>query len=135
MTTDTPTPPPAWLEHAIRRGFLQLVPLCLAYGPAPEMIQTTLMSWTRIFQNKGIDDAEHDPARIAVAFDRVAGEVTAWPAPKQVLDLMPDRPRPYFHKLPAPERTPEEAAAEEARRRAIVEAARSELTLRLRGAP
>lgn len=91
------------------------------------------MAWTRIFQTKGIDDAEHDPERIAIAFDRVAGDVTAWPAPKQVLDLMPDKPRPYFHKLPAPEMTEEEAEADRQRRADIVRRMSDQLNERLRG--
>jgi hypothetical protein len=99
------------------------------------MIQTTLMAWTKVFTQRGIDDAEHDPQRIAVAFERVAGEVTAWPAPKHVLDLMPDKPRPYFHKLPAPELTPEQEMVEANRRSDIVARERERLAQLTKGQP
>lgn len=97
------------------------------------MIATTLKSWTEIFRNRGIDDPEHDPARIAIAFAKIAGDVVNWPAPKQVLDAMPEKPRPYFHKLPAPELTDEEAEAQRQQRADIVKRMGEQLAERLRG--
>lgn len=80
------------------------------------MVQTTLIAWTRIFRNKGIDDPKLDPERIAAGFDKIEGELTAWPAPAEVLKAMPERPRPFFRALPRPETT----EAEKANRRAFL---------------
>jgi len=57
-----------------------------------------------------------DPERIQAGFDKIEGELTAWPAPAEVLRSMPERPRHVFRALPRPALTD----AERANRRAFL---------------
>jgi len=87
------------------------------------------MAWIDALTNvHGLTDDDAD--RVRTGFSAMAANIEQWPAPATLLKFLPDKPRPYFHKLPAPDLTPEEVDAEAKRRREIVDAAASELRMR-----
>ena len=65
---------------------------------------------------------DEDAERVKDGFQRMAADIEQWPAPATLMRYLPEKPRPYFHALAAPEQTPEEIEAERARRRAIIDA-------------
>jgi hypothetical protein len=110
-------------------GLLMLTPLSLPFQPGPDMIQATAMAWTYVLRRHGLDDAHRDTPRVIAAFQSLMDTCYQWPAPRALLDHLPPLPRPYFHKLPAPDLTPEEVQAEAKRRRDLVQTYAAKLNI------
>lgn len=90
------------------------------------------MAWIdALTQVHGLTD--EDAERVRLGFSAMAANIEQWPAPATLMRFLPEVRRPYFHALPPPEMTEEEATAEAQRRRAIVEQARADLAKRMRG--
>lgn len=99
---------------ALQRGLLRLLSLRLAYAPEPGLLAMTEQTWIDAMHDKGLNDG--DAQRVALGFRMLARDSHYWPAPSDLFDIMPPRPREYFHVLKAPQLTPEQEAADEARR-------------------
>ncbi len=133
MTRDTAKPPSdSFLRNAIKRGLQHLITLSLPWTPAPEVLSGTLLAWTNALVDvHGLTD--EDAERVATAFQVMAASIEQWPAPATLIKFLPEKPRPYFHKLPSPELTPEEERAECDRRRSIVSREQERLKALLHG--
>jgi hypothetical protein len=86
------------------------------------------MAWIDALTNvHGLTDDDAD--RVRTGFSAMAANIEQWPAPATLLKFLPDKPRPYFHKLPAPDLTPEEVQAEAKRRRDLVQTYAAKLNI------
>lgn len=94
-----------WINDAVMDGLSALVALRLKGTPGEDMIELTADIWVRAFRHN-VFVRELDEPRIKVAFDRVFGRIREWPAPLDVIGLMP--PRAERLKLPQPELTEEQ---------------------------
>jgi hypothetical protein len=93
-----------WLRLEICAGLQALVAQSLKGQPAAEMITLNADVW-HVALRKTLTIAEVDSSRIRRGFERLFPTVSEWPAPKQLLALMPDRPPRV--SLPEPEMTDE----------------------------
>lgn len=91
------------------------------------MIRLTVTAWTDALRFHHLDDEARDVPRIAEGFRVLAATCHAWPAPIDLVRAMPPaNQRQYFHALPKPELTPEQAEAyRQHARRVIAEAAKT----------
>jgi len=80
-----------WLRIEICAGLQGLVAQSLKFTPAAEMITLAADIWY-VALRKSADIQEVDTVRIRTGFERLFPTVTEWPAPKQLLALMPSRP-------------------------------------------
>lgn len=94
-----------WINDAVLDGLSALVALRLRNTPAEDMIELTADIWVRAFRQRAFI-REVDEPRIRAAFDRVFPTLREWPAPLDVIELMP--PRPERPKLPPPKVSDEE---------------------------
>ncbi|WP_046079658.1 hypothetical protein [Halomonas sp. HG01] len=101
----TPQPIPQWFRDEIFDGLGRLLVLRLPGAPWEEEAEHTQRSWTEALWAAPIGwDAELDTHRLRQAFTRLAGQVNRWPAPRQLLELLPDRPQqPRLAKPPMSE--------------------------------
>ena len=106
-----------WINDAVLDGLSALVALRLRNTPAEDMIELTADIWVRAFRQR-VFIQETDEPRIRAAFDLIFPKIREWPAPLDVIELMP--PRPERLKLPPPELTDEEHAANVARGRLMI---------------
>lgn len=85
----------AWLKRELSAGLQALVALGLRNQPASDMLPLTADIWLRAVRrgNIGCDIERIDAPRIREAFDRMFPELTEWPAPRQLLDRIPPRPK------------------------------------------
>jgi len=102
---------PAWLEAEIVAG----LGLFKTAGIKPfggSDIKSLAAAWSSIFQDEiGFPIREIDGLRIAQAFKKAAARMDRWPAPGQVLALMPPRPaRRALDNLPEPNPARDRAA-------------------------
>lgn len=94
-----------WLRGEISAGLQALVAQSLKGQPAAETISLAADVW-HVALRKTLDIQEVDTPRIRLGFERLFTQVTEWPAPKQLLNLLPSRPPRV--SLPEPEKTDEE---------------------------
>lgn len=107
-----------WINDAVMDGLSALVALRLKGTPGEDMIELTADIWVRAFRQR-VFIQEVDEKRVRVAFDKIFSRVREWPAPLDVIELMP--PRPPQLALPAPEISAEERAVNSARVKALIE--------------
>ena len=63
------------------------------FSPTQDMVQVVLDQWVDVFAYRiGRIDERLDTPRIEKAFRIAKGTFSTWPAPSQILDLMPRRP-------------------------------------------
>lgn len=92
---------PAWFRREIGEGIQRLVAIALPGGPGLDSFKLTAQAWAEALWDAPVDWREQlDRARLAAAFKRACREHSRWPAPRQVLDLMPSRPEPLKLKPP-----------------------------------
>ncbi|MRR33174.1 hypothetical protein EG829_00540 [bacterium] len=94
-----------WINDAVMDGLSALVALRLKGTPGEDMIELTADIWVRAFRQR-VFIRELDEPRVRVAFDRIFSQVREWPAPLDVIELMP--PRPPQKALPPPKISDEE---------------------------
>jgi hypothetical protein len=105
---------PNALSTETQRGLLRLASLSLAYCPAGDVMMMTERTWIDALTDEGLSD--NDAWRVSIAFRVLARTFNTWPAPRDLIDALPPRPREYFTAMPAPKLTPEQEAAGKARR-------------------
>lgn len=103
MKTDAPQ----WFRRTVADGLKVLVALSLPNEPALDLMPATKKLWIHLLWNCGKAWQEDDASRILEAFTRLATRVERWPAPRQLLEVLPPRPQPK--SLPAAKASKEEA--------------------------
>jgi len=91
-----------WLRRAISAGLQALVAQSLKGAPGVDTIARTADIWY-VAMTRACTIEEVDTPRIRAGFERLFACVKEWPAPRDLLDLMPARPARV--SLPAPEPT------------------------------
>lgn len=91
-----------WLRIEISAGLQALVAQSLKFQPGADMIAMNADVW-HVSLKKVCTIEPVDAPRIRAGFERLFGRVEEWPAPKQLLELMPARPP--RQSLPMPEPT------------------------------
>jgi hypothetical protein len=94
-----------WLRLEISAGLQALVAQSLKFQPAAEMITMNADVWF-VALRRSLTVETVDTPRIRKGFVRLFTEVTEWPAPKQLIALMPSRPPRVA--LPEPRQTDEQ---------------------------
>ncbi len=89
---------PDWFHDAIVSGLQGLVALRLEGGPPRDSVAATALTWVAAWWALPVAWVKSDVDRIAHAFLRATHRVTKWPAPRDVINLMP--PRPAMLALP-----------------------------------
>ncbi|OLO06858.1 hypothetical protein BTW08_15290 [Salinicola sp. MH3R3-1] len=94
MTKPGMSQPAQWFRDEIAQGLARLVVLRLQNAPWEDDIAYTQQAWVDTLWAKPIGwDAELDTRRVRTAFQRLAGNATRWPAPRMLIEAMPDRPQ------------------------------------------
>ncbi len=88
-----------WVRRAVGDGLEALIALRLKNAPAEDTMEFIADIWLRAFRQRAFIQ-ELDEPRIRAAFDRIFGRIREWPAPLDVIELMPSRPERV--KLPPP---------------------------------
>lgn len=93
---------PQWFRDEIFNGLARLLVLRLPSAPWEEEAEYTQQTWIEVLWAAPIGwDAERDTQRIRAAFNRLAARADRWPAPRQMLEQLPERPqRPRLPKPP-----------------------------------
>lgn len=105
---------PDWFYQAVSGGLQALIVLHLPGAPGHETVAYTEEVWVEALWSANIAwSADLDVSRLHEAFLRLVRQVERWPAPRTLLELLPERPQP--RRLAAPRITPAEAAAGRAR--------------------
>lgn len=94
-----------WLRVEIAAGLQALVAQSLKFQPGVDMITKNADIWF-VALKKVCTIEEVDAPRIRTGFERLFSRISEWPAPKQLLDLMPARP--VRRALPEPPISAEE---------------------------
>ena len=90
-----------WLRNEVGNGLQALLALRLKNAPAEDMVELTADIWLVAFSRRlGVVSEEIDAPRIAEGFRRYFPTAREWPAPIDVLGLIPRRPPQK--SLPAP---------------------------------
>lgn len=94
-----------WFRNEVTDGVMRLLVLRLSGAPWEDEAEYTTQTWIEVLWAAPIGwDAELDTRRLRAAFTRLAGQVDRWPAPRQLLALLPERPqRPRLPKPPMSE--------------------------------
>lgn len=93
--------PAQWFRNEVTDGVLGLLSLRLPSAPWEDEAEYTTQTWIEVLWHAPIGwDAELDAHRLRQAFTRLAGQINRWPAPRQLLELLPERPQQA--RLPKP---------------------------------
>lgn len=85
--------PAQWFRDEIFAGLARLLVLRLPSAPWEEEAEYTQQTWIEVLWDAPIGwDAELDTTRLRTAFARLAREAERWPTPRQLLQMMPQRP-------------------------------------------
>lgn len=89
------TEAPQWFRRTVADGLKVLVALSLPNEPALDLMPATKRLWIHLLWNCGkVWQQGVDESRILEAFTRLATRVDRWPAPRQLLEVLPARPQP-----------------------------------------
>lgn len=103
-----------WFRDEIAHGIARLLVLRLPSAPWEDEAEHTTQTWIEVLWAAPIGwDAELDTQRIRAAFNRLAARADRWPAPRQLLELLPDRPQQA--RLPKPPMSNAQRARNKAR--------------------
>lgn len=87
--------PADWFYQSISQGLGALVVLHLPSAPGHETIEYTEQVWVEVLWSANIGWEEAlDAHRLHAGFLRLARQADRWPAPRQLLELLPARPQP-----------------------------------------
>lgn len=88
MTDDVPD----WFYQSVSAGLGMLLVLHLRGAPGHETIEFTEQVWVDLLWSAPVEwDQELDAGRIQRGFQKLGREVEQWPAPKQLLNMLPAR--------------------------------------------
>tara|TARA_B100000700_G_C15038220_1_gene853874 strand:+ start:393 stop:773 length:381 start_codon:yes stop_codon:yes gene_type:complete len=88
------TQPAQWFRNDVADGVMRLLVLRLPGAPWEDEAEYTTQTWIEVLWAAPIGwDAERDSQRLRQAFTRLAGQIDRWPAPRQLLERLPDRPQ------------------------------------------
>jgi hypothetical protein len=105
-----------WFMAELATGLQKLISLSLNGSPAMETIQLTAVSWAETLWAAPIGwHSELDAERIQQAFLRIMRDIERWPAPKHLLNYLPQRPQPVHPLLSAPQMSEERRMENQAR--------------------
>lgn len=105
-----------WFLNELVTGLQKLISLSLNGSPAMETIQLTAVSWAETLWAAPIGwHSELDAERIQQAFLRIMRDIERWPAPKHLLNYLPQRPQPVHPLLSAPQMSEERRMENQAR--------------------
>lgn len=83
---------PDWFYQSVSMGLGMLLVLHLRGAPGHETIEFTEQVWVDLLWGAPVDwDQAQDAGRIQRGFQKLGREVDQWPAPKQLLNLLPAR--------------------------------------------
>jgi hypothetical protein len=117
----------AWFNDLVADGLTMLVALSLPGTPPAETIALTLNVWVNALWPRA-KWSEEDAPRMHAAFVQLAGTCTRWPAPTQLVDALPPRPKPL--QLAGPQLTPEQRAANKKRIADLIQRTREAMLAR-----
>ena len=101
--------PPNWLHDEVLTGLQRFYALRLKNSPPADATLATAAVWTDAINDHPIAwDESLDRKRIELAFRKLCSNIIEWPAPRQLIELIPRRPEQA--KLPAPQMSPEQIA-------------------------
>lgn len=80
-----------WIRIAVADGLEGLLALRLKNAPAEDMIELTADIWVHAFSRR-VSVESIDAPRIREGFMQIFPRIREWPAPLDVIELMPDRP-------------------------------------------
>lgn len=102
MTDNSAPGVPAWFGNTVIEGVQLLVILALPGTPPAETISATALAWIESLWGTTVAwDERADRQRLHVAFRELARAAERWPAPAQLLKMLPQRKAPPA--LPQPE--------------------------------
>src|SRR5262245_25074973 len=97
---------PDWFNNAIVSGLQWLVVMSLRGTPPEDIMEFTREAWQdTVWRSQALWDQAADEQRLSAGFLRLRQSMDRWPAPKNLLDAMPQRRE--VPKLPEPPITPE----------------------------
>lgn len=111
---------PEWLRNEILDGLSKLVTLSLDHQPAFDAIEITAGTWLEALSYQRQWTQSEDQLRVRSGFRWLAGNCTSWPAPKQLIDALPQRVPATEAKRLEGELTPEQQAEREASRQRVM---------------
>jgi hypothetical protein len=82
-----------WLLTEIATGLQKLYPLSLDRTPAFDVIPGTALAWVEGLTYGREWDQQRDTPRLRAAFSRLLAEAERWPAPRELLAMLPETPR------------------------------------------
>ncbi len=96
---------PQWVREEVSNGVQALIVLRLRNPPAADTIELTMDVWLAAIAHK-VSIEQLDAPRIKEGFRRFFVKAREWPAPAQIIELMPPRkPLPAItHEISAEQR-------------------------------
>lgn len=94
--------------------------LSLDHQPAFDSIEITAGTWLEALSYQRQWTQSEDQLRVRSGFRWLAGNCTSWPAPKQLIDALPQRVPATEAKRLEGELTPEQQAEREASRQRVM---------------
>ncbi|MAP35689.1 MAG: hypothetical protein CME75_07955 [Halomonas sp.] len=108
-----------WFRDAVTDGVMRLLSLRLPSAPWEDESEYTTKMWIEALWAAPIGwDEEQDAHRLRYAFNRLGGQAERWPAPRQLLSLLPDRPQRA--RLPKPPMSEAKRKANRERLRSMI---------------
>lgn len=94
-----------WFRNEVTDGVMRLLVLRLPSAPWEDEAEYTTKTWVEVLWSAPIGwDEQQDVRRLRYAFNRLAAQSERWPAPRQLLAMLPERtPRPRLPKPPMSE--------------------------------
>jgi hypothetical protein len=100
-STTAPTGVPAWFHNAIVTGAQRIYTLMLPGSPAGESLQLTVYTWIDALWSAPVQwDEAADAPRLDAMFTRLALRADRWPAPRTLMEWLPERAPPALLARP-----------------------------------
>jgi len=102
-------PPADWFESVVAEGIAKLYVLRLESAPAADTLDGVELVWVEALWYSNVAwDEELDTERLRQAFRALTQRLHRWPAPRELMEHLPARPK--RRELPPPPQTPEQKA-------------------------
>jgi hypothetical protein len=82
-----------WFLNEILTGLQKLYTLSLDRTPAADVLPGTARAWVEALTHGRAWDQQRDTPRLRAAFSRLLAEAERWPAPRELLTMLPEVPR------------------------------------------